>query len=78
MACRIGMATNVAARVQQLKDEGTVPQSATYRTLDSGLTYREANAKEKARREACGWHCEGHAGGGFKSGRVWSVYRIDW
>ena len=78
MACRIGMATNVAARVQQLKDEGTVPQSATYRTLDSGLTYREANAKEQARRTACGWHCAGQAGGRHKRGRVWSVYRIDW
>ena len=78
MACRIGMATNVAARVQQLKDERAVPGSAKYRTLDSGLTYREANAKEEARRTECGWHCEGQAGGGYKSGRVWSVYRIDW
>ena len=78
MACRIGMATDVAARVRQLKDAGTVPERATYRTLDSGLTYEEANKKEVARRDACGSHCQGQAGGGYKSGRVWSVYRIDW
>ena len=78
MACRIGMATDVAARVAQLKANGTVPQNATYRTLDSRLTYSEANAKEVSRRAACGWNCQGQAGGGFVSGRVWNVYRIDW
>ena len=46
MACRIGMATNVAERVGQLKASGSVPQNATYRTLDSGLTYSEATQKE--------------------------------
>lgn len=78
MGCRIGMATNVAARVNQLKTDGVVPQRATYRTLDSGLTYSEANAKETERRSACGAGCQGSAGGGYRSGRVWSVYRIDW
>ena len=43
MACRIGMATNVAARVQELKDAGVVPARASYLTLRSGLTYNEAN-----------------------------------
>ena len=78
VACRIGMATNVAARVQELKSQGIVPQHATYRTLDSGLTYSEANVREASRRQTCGSHCEGSPGGGFVSGRVWSIYRIDW
>ncbi|MCY4555136.1 MAG: hypothetical protein OXF79_01830 [Chloroflexi bacterium] len=78
MACRIGMATDVAARVQALKDAGTVPQRATYRTLSSGWTYKEANAEEIRKRTACGAHCAGSAGGGYVAGRVWSVYRIDW
>ena len=78
MPCRIGMATDVAARVRQLVAYGAVPSHATYRTLDSGLTYEEANTKEAERRAACGPHCEGQAGGGYVSGRVWSIYRIDW
>ena len=78
MGCRIGMATNVAARVNQLKADGAVPQGATYQTLDSGLTYSEANTKEIERRNACGPRCQGSAGGGYVSGRIWSVYRIDW
>lgn len=78
MGCRIGMATNVAARVSQLKADGVVPQSAIYRTLDSNLTYSEANKRELELRKRCGPHCQGQAGGGTKSGRVWSVYRIDW
>ena len=72
------MATDVAERVAQLKGTGTVPQEASYRTLDSGLTYSEANHREIARRDRCGSHCEGSPGGGYVSGRVWSVYRIDW
>ncbi len=78
MGCRIGMATNVAARVSQLKVDGVIPQSATYRTLASDLTYSEANTRELESRKRCGPHCQGHAGGGTKPGRVWSVYRIDW
>ena len=78
MGCRIGMATNVADRVDELKKNGTVPEDATYRTLASGLTYAEANAEEQDRREKCGSHCEGSPGGGYVPGRVWSVYRIDW
>ena len=72
------MATNVAARVQQLKEAGQVPSWASYRTLKSGLTYGEANTAETSARQACGVHCQGQAGGGYVSGRVWSVYRINW
>ena len=72
------MTTEVALRVQQLKDDGVVPQNATHRVLDSGLTYSEANRREIARRDNCGSRCEGSPGGGYVSGRVWSVYRIDW
>ena len=78
MGCRIGMATDVAARVRQLRDQKEIPESATYRTLASDLTYEEANQKEQKARKACGSHCQGQAGGGYKFGRVWSVYRIDW
>lgn len=78
MPCRIGMATNVASRVSQLRKDGVVPQSATYTTLESGMTYSEANEREVERRNECGAHCKGSAGGGYVAGRVWSVYRIDW
>ena len=78
MACRIGMATDVARRVQELKDQRVVPSKATYRTLVSHLTYDEANAEETKRRTACGPHCQGRTGGGYVAGRAWSVYRIDW
>lgn len=72
------MATDVAARVNPLKDEGKVPQWAAWYTVESGLTWEEANAMEKALRAECGSHCEGQSGGGFKSGWAWRVYRIDW
>ena len=78
MACRIGMATNVARRVQQLKDERSVPSTGVYRTRVSGLTYEQANAEETKRRTACGPRCQGQTGGGYVPGKVWSVYRIDW
>ena len=78
MACRIGMATDVAGRVAILKAAGTVPTWATYRILQSELTYETANAEEAAQRAACGPHCAGSPGGAHVPGRVWSVYRIDW
>ncbi len=78
MGCGIGMATDVAARVNRLKDEGKVPQWAAWYAVESGLAREEANAMEKALRTECGPHCAGQPGGGFKSGRAWSVYRIDW
>lgn len=78
MGCRIGMATDVADRVRRLKDTNEVPAEATYRTLRSGMTYEEANTYENTARTNCGPHCQGHAGGGYVAGRVWSVYRIDW
>ena len=78
MGCRIGMATDVNARVKKLKEDGTVPQNATHYTIESGLTYEEANSREIEERDACGSHCEGSPGGGYVEGSVWSVYRIDW
>ena len=72
------MATDVVARVTRLKAFGVVPEAATYKTLDTGLTYAEANARESARRTLCGSHCQGSPGGQYVAGRVWSVYRIDW
>ncbi len=78
MGCRIGMATDVPARVRQLKAEGRVPEWAAHLVLESGLTYEQANARGKSLRTDCGHECQGAAGGGFKRGPDWSVYRIDW
>ena len=78
MGCRIGMATNVEARVQELKAQGLVPKSARVRTLHIDLTYSRAMDYEKAERNLCGPECKGHVGGKYVSGRSWSVYRIDW
>ena len=72
------MATNVAARVRDLKDDGFVPENARCQTLDRGLTYDEANSREVTLRNACGSHCQGSAGGKPASGNVWSIYRLDW
>lgn len=76
MPCRIGMSTNVDARVQKLVDDGLVPAGAKYRVLMFGLTYEDANREEVRLQAEHG--CEGHPGGGYVSGRVWSVYRVDW
>lgn len=78
MGCRIGMATDVPGRVAELKGSGKVPQWAKLRILKSSLTYAAANKAEEAARKQCGVLCEGQAGGGYKDGRVWSVYRLDW
>jgi len=78
MGCRIGMATDVAERIQSLKDDRKVPSHATYLILKTNMTYAEANAYEIKERDECGSHCDGSAGGEYVSGKVWSVYRIDW
>ncbi len=78
MGCRIGMATDVADRVQKLKDDKKVPSYATYVVLKIGMTYEDANAFEQEERKECGAHCEGSAGGKYKAGKVWSVYQINW
>ena len=78
MGCRIGMATDVAARVDQLKRRGDVPSHAGHRTLKTNLTYEEAQAEENRLRAACGPDCQGSSGGGRLAGRAWKVYRIDW
>lgn len=72
------MATDVAQRVAELQMSGLVPYHARHRTLKSDLTYDEANSYEAVARTNCGAHCQGQTGGGYVSGRVWSVYRIDW
>ena len=78
MGCRIGMSTNVPDRVARLISEGLVPRHATYRTLQSGMSYNAATALEEKERNKCGAHCQGNPGGGYVPGYVWSVYRIDW
>jgi len=61
-----------------LKADGIVRQSATHRTLDSELTYNEANAGESARREIKEPHRQESAGGRYEADCQCSVYRIDW
>ncbi len=78
MGCRIGMATDVDKRVEELKNKGLVPLHAVYAVLERGLTYEDANLKERRARQACGPHCDGNLGGGFIPGNRWSVYRINW
>ena len=78
MGCRIGMATDVEERLVELLDDELIPPDAEYETLRTGLTYAEANKVEVALRKACGPGCDGQAGGGYKEGKVWSVYRVDW
>ncbi len=78
MGCRIGVATDVAARVRRLKQDGIVPSRATYTTIKSDLTYEDANALEIQLREACGRHCQGSPGDGPVPGQRWSFYRIEW
>lgn len=78
MACRIGMATDVDARVIELQKAYAVPPTATYRILATGLTYGEATRKEAVHRANCGQHCKGTLAGKRVAGRIWSVYRIDW
>jgi len=78
MGCRIGMATDVADRVRELKSQRLVPSHANYVVLASGLAYEDANHRERRERQACGPHCEGSPGGSYVSGNCWSVYRIIW
>ena len=78
MGCRIGMSTNVNARVAELVQAGLVPSHAKYRTLKTGLTYDEANGHEVSERAICGPACQGNPGGQYVAGRVWNVYRLDW
>jgi len=68
----------VAERVSELKREGKIPQNATVRVLDSGLTYDQALAMERRERRSCGTHCDGDEGGPRDSGFNWTVYRCDW
>ena len=78
MGCRIGMATDVPARLARLRSDGLVPKRTRCRTIVKGLSYVQANRREELLRKACGPRCQGAPGGGFKPGKVWNIYRIDW
>ena len=78
MGCRIGMATDVIERIKKLKAERKVPPDAKHQVLKSNLTYKQASILEDSKRDQCGPHCQGHVGGLYKAGKVWSVYRLDW
>ena len=78
MGCRIGMATNVENRVQELKNQNKVPQFARVSVIKDRLLYYDATQLEVTKRQICGSHCDGSTGGQFVPGYVWSVYRLDW
>ena len=78
MRCRIGMATNVKQRVNELIARGLVTDNPKCKIIKANLTYEEANTIEKRARLRCGPHCKGQVGGMYKGGKVWSVYRLDW
>ena len=78
MGCRIGMATEVKARVKELVEEELVPAKHELTILRSRLNYDQANLLEQQFRRACGPQCDGQAGGSRVPGNVWCVYRLDW
>lgn len=78
MGCRIGMATNLEIRMQELKQQRKVPQYARVSVIKDRLLYDDATELEVTNRRICGPNCDGEAGGRFVPGYVWSVYRLDW
>ena len=71
MACRVGSSTNPQARIEHWKEkEG----HTSGRVLHSGLTYDQAQTKEKS--EAASRNCTASGGGQRVSGNVWSVYIV--
>ena len=71
MACRIGMSTNPQERIRRWKNTEGHTHS---KILASGLTYRQAQARET--QEARSRGCRHSGGGRFVAGRVWSVYYV--
>ena len=72
MACRVGMSTNPAERIEHWK---RVEGCASGTVIASGLTYDEAAARERQKALAGG--CRQSGGGPRVEGRVWSVYRME-
>ena len=71
MACRIGMSTDPQERIDYWK---RVEGHTHSQILASGLTYEQAQAREKSEAESRG--CRYHGGGQFVEGSVWSIYHV--
>ena len=71
MGCRVGMSTTPYERIEYWKG---VEGHTTGTVLSSGLTYSEAQAEETRVADRDG--CTAYGGGGYKEGRVWSVYKV--
>ena len=71
MTCRVGMSTDPEERIKYWKDKEGHTGS---QILASGLTYDQAQEREKAEAEKRG--CKYGPGGGYVSGNVWSVYHL--
>ena len=74
MACRIGISTDPTRRIAYWKEEEGHTRS---RIIASGLTYRQAQDREKteARRRGC-YRAGGGNPGGKRHQRVWSVHQV--
>ena len=69
--CRIGMSTTPYERIAYWKQEEGHTEGVV---LENNLTYEEALAREAALAAAHG--CYSKPGGAYKSGRVWSIYKV--
>ena len=75
MPCRIGMTSDLAERINYWRRQCNGRFS--WQKLAEGLTYDEAQQRERLEAQRCGTHCKQEPGGERKSGRVYSVYRAD-
>ena len=73
MACRVGMTTNPADRKSHWQNK--VNGFRNWRILASGLTYDQAETREKSEAKSGG--CDHGSGGQRVSGAVWSVYKFE-
>lgn len=74
MACRVGMTTNSAERERYWRSR--VTGFRNWQILASGLTYHQAQDREAE--EARKGGCVHGAGGEYKPGPVWSVYKFEY
>ena len=75
MACRIGMSSNPAERINHWQRECSGMFES--KILARNLTYDDAQRLEASKARECGPYCKQEFGGVRKTGRVYSVYRVD-
>ena len=75
MTCRVGMSSNPLERIAHWRRKCTGKFS--YDFLASGLTYEEAQAREKIEARKCGPACVQEPGGQRVLGSKYTVYRVN-